>query len=431
MGDYFTKLIALNESNVSKPGLIRVVELLKRLGNPQNELKCVHVAGTNGKGSTCTYIDSVMLAGGYKSALFTSPHIYDIREYIKINNQMISEVEIEEYAKVSFEISEKMVEDGFQHPTFFEIMTAIAFDYFSDNDCDIAIIEAGMGGKGDATNVIYPILSVITHISLDHVDLLGDTVAKITFEKSGIIKTDIPVVVAPNQSPSSKNVIKSKCKKTNSPIIDAEEYKINIYDITLDSTSFVATKEEKAYRFKLRNVGRHQAENALTALCAIEAICEYGFDINYSSIKSGINSAEVNSRIQVYKEDKEKKIIIDVSHNPEGVKELGAAMKELLPNTKKILICAMLSTKDIKAMAREYSEFVDYAYLPKFSHPLAAETEELAKWFEKNSIKCEKSESITSAVKSALEKCRQEEAYLIVSGTFFIVDDVKKAIKNA
>ncbi len=426
MGDYLQKLNALYENDISKPGLIRIVELLKRLGNPQNEIKCVHIAGTNGKGSTCAYIEAAMRYAGYKTAMFTSPHLYDIREYIKIDNQLISEDKIEKYAETSFDVCEKMVADGFEHPTFFEMITAIAFDFFSDSDIDIAVIEAGLGGEGDATNVIYPILSVITHISLDHTDVLGGTVAKIAQEKAGIIKSGIPVIIAPNQKSAVQSVIKSKCKKTNSLLVDAEKYKIQIYEMSLSHISFSAKYESELYRFRLKNIGRHQAENAVTALCALNAISASGYDIDYSAIKKGLNTSSADSRIQVFEKEK---IIIDVSHNIEGVRELGEAVKELLPNRKIVLICSVIKTKDAESMATQYKQFVDFAFLTKAAHPKAFEARELSRVFKSLSIECESYEIIDQAVEAALKKCREVDAYLVVSGSFYMISDVKSALK--
>lgn len=426
MGEYSSKLITLFESNVSKLGLLRVKELLKRLGNPQNELKCVHVAGTNGKGSTCAYIESIMRCAGYKTALFSSPHIYDIREYIKISNEMISEENFEEYAKSAFEVCEQMVSDGFEHPTFFEMMTAIGFDYFNDSDTDIAIIEAGMGGKGDATNVIYPMLSVITPISLDHTDFLGNTISKIAQEKAGIIKADIPTVLSLNQLNVTHKIIKSKCKRSNSELIDASKYNVEVYDISLEHTCFSVKHEKNLYRFKIKNIGRHQAENAVTALCAVNVLSQSGYAIKYTDIKNGINSTFVDSRIQVYKE---KKIIIDVSHNPDGVNELGAVIKELLPDKKIILLCSMLRTRDLKLMAREYRKFVTYTFLTESSHSLSASAEELESLFKSQSIECEHLAEIDEAAKKAEAKCTEEDAFLVVSGSFYMVSNVKKALK--
>jgi dihydrofolate synthase/folylpolyglutamate synthase len=426
MGEYLSKLKDLSESNVSKPGLVRVVELLKRLGNPQNGLKSVHVAGTNGKGSTCTYIESILRHAGYKTGLFSSPHIYDIREYIKTGNEMIPEDKLEEYAKSAFEICEQMVSDGFNHPTFFEIMTGIALDYFSDIGIDIAVIEAGMGGKGDATNVIYPMLSVITRISYDHTAFLGNTIAKIASEKAGIIKNGIPTVLAPNQLPAARKAIKKKCKKAGSELIDAGQYDIHIYDMSLDCTCFFAKRDNEILRFKMKNIGAHQAENVVTALSAAEEIAKEGFDIDYTAIKKGINSTLMDSRIQVFKD---KKIVIDASHNPDSVYELKAALQAIIPEEKKILLCSVLNSKDLDAMAREYKGFISYAVLTESPHPLAEKVQNLHAAFEKHSIECTALEKLDEAVGSAEEKCAEEDAYLIVSGSFYMIADVKKTLK--
>ena len=426
MGEYLSKLKDLYESNVSKPGLVRVVELLKRLGNPQNSLKLIHVAGTNGKGSTCAYIESILRCAGYKTALFSSPHIYDIREYIKTGNEIIPEEKLEEFAETAFEICGQMVTDGFEHPTFFETIMAIALDYFSDGGIDVAVIETGMGGKNDATNVIHPILSVITPISYDHTAFLGNTISKIASEKAGIIKNGIPVVMAPNQPAAALKAIKSRCRKTESELIDSGKYDVLIYDMSFESTCFTVKHDNETYRFRIKNIGTHQAENAVTALCAAKAAAAEGYEIDYTAIKKGIGSVLMDSRIQFFRD---RKIIIDASHNPDSVFELGNVVNNIIPEEKKILLCSILNTKDINSMAHEYRRFVSSAVVTKSSHPFSADVEDLCAAFEDNSVMCTCFEDLAEAVKNTEEKCAEEDAYLIVSGSFYMISDVKKALK--
>ena len=426
MGEYSDKLHKLYESNESKPGLVRTVELLKRLGNPQNSLKCVHVAGTNGKGSTCAYIESVARAAGYKTGLYTSPSIHDIREYIRLDNEIIDEDKFEEYAKSALEICEKMKGDGFEHPTFFEIMTAMAFDFFEDSEADIAVVETGLGGKTDATNVIYPLLSVITRISYDHMRVLGDTIAKIAEQKAGIIKAQIPVVIAPNQPKAAYRAILSACKNMDADLIDAGDYDIEIYDMSPGETAFLAQYGKGMYRFRIKNTGLHQCENAVTALNAAELLAHLGFDkIDYSAIKKGINSAHMEGRLEFYPD---KKILVDVSHNPDGVRELGAALQELMPEEKIVLLCSVLNTKDIDSMAYEYSRFVTYAYATQSQSSMTAAPEDIAAIFEKHAIECEAEGDLAKACKRAAEKSASESAYLVVSGSFYMISAVKKEL---
>ncbi len=425
MSEHYKKLIEIYEENVSKPGLSRVAELLKRLGNPHNGLKCIHVAGTNGKGSTCNYIEASLRCAGYKTALFTSPHIYDIREYIKTDNEIISEEKIDEYAKRALSISKEMLNDGFEHPTFFELIMAIAFDYFSDCEIDIAIIETGMGGAIDATNVIYPILSVITPISLDHIKYLGDTILQIAKNKAGIIKPNIPVVSAVNQHAVAKKVFKKKCKSLASEFFDADSLELSIYDLSLKGTKFMIKDGIEMYRFNLKNVGRHQAENAATAFYALGLINDLGYDVGYSAIKEGINTTLMDSRIQVYEE---KKIIIDASHNPEGVYELGYAISELIGSTKIVLICSVFTTKDIKEMVYEYSKFADYAVITQSNHPLSSKAESLAAEFIAQNIECSHFDNISDAVQKAIDE-KTDDGYIVVSGSFSIISEIKEALE--
>jgi dihydrofolate synthase/folylpolyglutamate synthase len=289
---------------------------------------------------------------------------------------------------------------------------------------DIAVIETGMGGKMDATNVIYPIVSVITPISLDHMDYLGDTISKITQQKAGIIKPDVPVILAFGQHPTAKKIIKKKCKELGSEFIDADNMKLDIYDLSSTSTKFVLEDGIDKYRFNLKNVGRHQAQNAATAFYSLTLINELGFKIDYSALKEGINSTVMDSRVQIF--DKEK-IIIDASHNTEGVYELGYVINELIKGERIVLICSVLKTKDIKEMVFEYSKFTSYAVVTQSSHPLSKDSKSLIEEFLAQNIEGEHFEDIEDAVKKANE-IKGEDGYLVVSGSFYMIADVKKAL---
>ena len=425
---YIEKLKKLYESNVSKPGLLRVQELLKRLGNPQNELKFIHIAGTNGKGSTCAYIDSVMRTAGYKTALFTSPHIYDMREYIRINNELISHKDFDEYIGKSFDLCDDMIKSGIGHPTFFELITASAINYFADMQADIAIIEAGLGGRNDATNIIFPIVSVITRIGLDHEAYLGKSIQKIAKQKAGIIKINIPVILAPRQKTTVKNIIRSKCRKSNSTYINTGKYKTNIYESTLNYQSFTAQAGDDFYRININNAGRYQVDNALSALCVVEKLKKLDYDIKYSDIKNGFNAVKLENRLDY---DSDKNIIIDGSHNPQSVKELRLFVKKHIKDKKIVLICSILKTKDAYTMVKEYKKFVDYAFIIQSSNMLSMNRNALAGIFKKHKIKHQMCENIKTAVEKAKLKCYADDAIMIVSGSLYMIADVKYNITLA
>ncbi len=424
---YIKKLNEIYESNVSKPGLLRIIELLKRLGNPHNELKCVHVAGTNGKGSTCAYIESVLRTAGYKTGLFTSPHIYGFTEYIKINNNLVEEDIFEKYLEKTFTVCDEMVQNGFDHPSFFEIITATSFNYFSEEEVDIAIIEAGMGGTLDATNVILPIISVITSISYDHMEYLGNSLIAIAKHKAGIIKVNTPVVLAPRQKNSVQSVIKKHCRKMNAKLYNTHRHAIDIYHSTLDEQRFALQTDQDFYRIHINTAGRHQADNVTTAICTVQKLQEMNFDISYSDIKSGLSCVILDSRIEHVKE---KNTIIDGSHNAQEVFELKRVILQHLPQKKIVLVCAMSDTKDVLSMVEEYKQFVDFAMVTQSTHALSMKANALAELFKSKKIPHEIYSDVKSALESAKQKAVEENAYLVISGSFYMIAEAKDALEQ-
>ncbi|MCG8337965.1 MAG: bifunctional folylpolyglutamate synthase/dihydrofolate synthase, partial [Proteobacteria bacterium] len=216
------RLFQLYQDGRSIPGLISIKRLLKYLGDPQEGVACIHVAGTNGKGSTCAYIESILREAGLETGFFSSPHLQIYNEYIRLNGLMISDDEMEGYLKRVFEACDSIARQGHELPTFFEVMTACAYLCFADRPVDIAVIETGLGGRLDATNVITPLVSVITQIGLDHTAVLGRSIDNIAREKAGIIKEGVPLVLARQQYSLPQMVIRSICEHSSSQCIDTE-----------------------------------------------------------------------------------------------------------------------------------------------------------------------------------------------------------------
>jgi dihydrofolate synthase/folylpolyglutamate synthase len=325
----------------SRPGLQRIEKLLELMGNPHKKLKFVHVAGTNGKGSTSAFISNILIEAGYKTGLFTSPYIQRFTERIRINNTEISEGEIAElitYAKSKIDI---MQESGLDHPTEFEINTAIAFEYFYRQKCQIAVMEAGMGGREDSTNVIeYPEVSVITTISLDHTDRLGNTISEIARHKAGIIKSGSDAVIYP-QKAEIECIFEQECKNTNAIMHKVDLSTLILKSYSLDGQVF----DYKNYKnLNISLLGDHQLCNAAVAIDTCEILAGKGFNICETDIKCGISRTLWPGRLEII--SREPLVFIDGAHNFEGGQALNSALDRYFADKEKIYITGFLKDKE-------------------------------------------------------------------------------------
>lgn len=291
-------------------GLDSIRELLKRLNNPQNNLKFVHVAGTNGKGSTVAFITSILRAAGYKTGRYTSPSVFSYREKIQVNGSDISKDTFAEITLKMKNVIDEMCLDGLSHPTIFEVETAIAFLYFEQVSCDVVVLETGLGGLLDATNIVEnTLVAVLTSISMDHVEFLGNTLEEIAFHKAGIIKKDA-IVVSMEQSFNAMAVIERKCSEGNNTLLIAR--KSNVKQIcNVDLSVCFQYKDYKKIEIGL--LGNFQMDNAILSIEAAHALIEKGFNINSEAIRLGLKQAVWPGRFTVIR--KEPLVLIDGAHN--------------------------------------------------------------------------------------------------------------------
>lgn len=346
-----------------KLGLERCQSVLKLLENPEKKLKCIHVAGTNGKGSVCAMLSAILTASGYKTGVFTSPHVFEYTERIKIND---IEIEKEVFAKSVNEIVE-LADKNQIHLTEFEIITVVAFKYFADNNVDIAIMETGLGGRLDSTNVIDSNLcSIITNIDFDHTERLGDTIEKIASEKAGIIKSNCPVII------SKDNIGFETIKKV------ADEKKSEIFAVKKAPNFASQNLAQKNLTLK----GSYQQSNLALVIKAVEILNKNGFEVSQDAIDKGLANVKHPCRFEYLKE---KNIIIDGAHNPNGTKALRESLENLFPNQKikfKIkFIFGCLKNKNYAEMIENLfnsEKFIPEIYFYQFDYPNAATYEELA-----------------------------------------------------
>lgn len=328
----------------SKPGLSRVNALLDELGHPELSLRFVHVAGTNGKGSTSAMIDSILRAAGLKTGLFVSPFVENFRERAQVGGDMLSE---EEWAlRISHirETSEAVAASRNIQATEFELLTALALKCFADHACDMAILEVGLGGRFDATNCIPPPeAAVITALSLDHTEYLGSTLADIAFEKCGIIKPGCPVVTCAGQPAEAMEVIVRRCREEGAELRQPDAGSLSDTALRIDGSSF----RYRGRRYSLPLAGAHQVHNAMTAIETALTLRERGFDFQDSHIETGLATTRWGGRLEAVR--RHPLCLIDGAHNPAKIAALCRAIDELLPHTRIITVMGMSGDKDCAA----------------------------------------------------------------------------------
>ncbi len=354
--DIYEAMNYLNSfSKLGKPvnNLLRFARIMRALGNPQEKLRFVHVAGTNGKGSTVRMVAGSLTKAGYRTGEFTSPYIYVYNDRIRINGVNISDMELAEIVTQIKPIIDGMCTECSQ----FEITTAIAFIYFAAKKCDVVVLEAGMGGLLDCTNIIEKsCASVITSISLDHTAILGDTIDKIARQKAGIIKEDCPVVLAPSQKREVHALIYRTAMQFNSLFVSPNTDRLKIEKCDYTGNKFTY----KGFTYLTSMVGRHQIDNALTAIETLGVLKKNDFDkLSYVHIYEGIKSAQVPSRCQIIREDKPF-IMIDGAHNPDGMRALADFIRTV-PKEPKVLVCGMMEDKDWQTAIGYISRYIDKA----------------------------------------------------------------------
>ena len=401
-----------------KPDLGNITELLDFLGNPQNNFKTVHVAGTNGKGTVSHTLASIFQECGYKTGLYTSPHLLDFRERIRINGQMIPEQNVIDFIgnnKTKFEEMQL---------SFFEMATGMAFDYFAKEKVDIAIIEVGLGGRLDSTNVIHPELSVITNISLDHVSMLGNTLAEIAVEKAGIIKPNTPVVIGETQ-PETKDVFIKKAEECKAPIYFADQIidcdKIHIE--SLDYQKFDIWKNNELYieavEFPL--LGYYQKKNLATVICAIE-ILKGKFNIDKKDIVNGLEFVVKNTNLmgrwQIL--SRQPLVIADTGHNVGGIKEIVMQLSDM--SFRKLhFVLGCVNDKDIDGILHLLPHYADY-YFCKADIPRGLDANILAEKALEAGLRGNVYESVQQAYNSALNNAHFEDVVFIGGSNFTVAE---------
>ena len=407
-------------------GLERIQELLKRLGNPERALRVVHVGGTNGKGSTTVMIARILREAGYKVGVFTSPHLHDYRERMTINGQMIPrERVIDEISRVRPHL-EDMVAEGFEHPTEFEVSTALAFLYFKEENVDFALIEVGLGGAIDSTNVVSPLISVITNVAMDHMDYLGSDVVAIARVKAGIIKPQ-SIVVTASDNPDVIQVLREQAKAMGVPLCLVGE------DVRWESNWSGELEQEfdlvglHATYLKLRMhlIGFHQLRNAATAVTVCELLqSEYGATISREATYAGLREVEWPGRLELI--SLKPKVLLDGAHNVDGAQALAQAIP-LYTRDRLILCLGMLADKEREKVVDMLVPLADEIIITRPNSPRAGDWKALGSLAEQHGrpVKC--IEDPKEAVIFALSRVGENDM-LCVTGSIYMLADARLAL---
>ncbi len=438
--DYFYNHLPMFQrigSAAYKNNMDNTIALCKLLGNPEKKIKSIHIAGTNGKGSTSHLLASILQSAGYKVGLYTSPHLKDFRERIKINGEMIDQQYVVDFVE-SYKNDFEQIQ-----PSFFEMTVGLAFNYFVSQQIDIAVIEVGLGGRLDSTNIIMPELSIITNISFDHTALLGNTLGKIAVEKAGIIKPEIPVIIGETQV-EVKNIFLEKAKQYNSTLIFADEiYKaINIHhvnkgklllsmDIIKPTQSHTASfpagvKEEVTTYLNLETelLGYYQQKNIPTVLCAAELLNSKGFTISEKNIREGIKNIVTQTgllgRWQVL--SPQPLVIADTGHNEAGIKEVVCQISQT-PHHHLHFVLGMVNDKDISTILSLLPKNAHY-YFCQANIPRALNAEDLSNQAKIAGLEGEICGSVANGLASARRNAKIEDLVIVGGSTFTVAEVV-------
>ncbi|MFT4061857.1 MAG: folylpolyglutamate synthase/dihydrofolate synthase family protein [Edaphocola sp.] len=413
-----------------KPGLDNIVKLCNLLGNPQNKFPTVHIAGTNGKGSTSHIVAAALQRAGYKTGLYTSPHLVDLRERVRINGAPVTKEFVVEFVNRAIAFLDDI------QPSYFELNVAMAFAAFAEAKVDIAVIETGLGGRLDSTNIISPILSVITNIGLDHTQILGDTLAKIAFEKAGIVKHGVPVVVGESQ-PETEQVFFRKALAENTGIVYADtlwEIVRTQQDMRYQYLKLVDVSGQKMYDAKTDLLGDFQLANIKTGLAACSVLERLGWKTDLAIVIESLASVKSTTGLRGRWEiiPGAPTVILDVAHNPPGLEYLAQNLKNKIgaEGTVKVhIVCGFVSDKDVPSALAYFPKEATY-YFTQAQVPRAMPYTQLAAMANELGYKGGEYAAVEPAFQAAIAAAAADDIVL-VTGSFFIVGEAIRAMERA
>lgn len=412
--------------------LSRMEKLLKLLGNPHKKITTVHIAGTKGKGSTATMLAKMIEANDYNVGLYTSPHVTTLNERISINSQMVTDKEMLKLINRAHSSIEKCIKQD-DSPTFFEIMTALAFLHFSDQDVDVAIIETGLGGRLDSTNVINPKVVGITNISIDHQNLLGNTIDSIAKEKAGVIKKGVPVITVP-QEPAAMRVIKKYASDVSAPLsITGRDFDFSSrFESSREhgphTRICMTTPQSKFEHLRVPLPGEHQALNCGLALAMLDTLKTKGYNIDDNKAALGLSSVSLTGRMEII--NKDPRIIVDTAHNAASIRALIQAIGQHVPYDSMVIIFGCNSDKDVHGMLEQLQYGADKVIFTRSNSPKAVYPQDLAeKYTEICGKMCQTALTLREAVRIASNAISREDL-ICITGSFYLVGQAKDQLQN-
>lgn len=413
--------------DIIKPGLERIKYLADALGNPQNSYRTIHVGGTNGKGSTCHVIYSILRNQGYGVGLYTSPHLNIFNERIVVDGREITDSAISDFINMIKPVLETMEKiPGIGPPSYFEVTTALAFEYFKKKKVDYVVVEVGLGGRFDATNIVEPVVSIITNISVDHTEFLGDEIHEIAFEKAGIIKHGIPVVTS-GENPIALEVIEKKAGEIGSPVVVMHKEMIIRERMAINGQHFSLLAPDFRYNdLFIPMLGEFQVMNASLAICAVEMMKKAGIEIGEGSIRGGLSTTWVPGRVELF--DGKPGILMDCAHNHSGFIALNHILEEkIFHGRKKVLLFSMLNNKDISNSLNSIRGPVDKVIITSLKTKRGASRDVLVQGAAKAGMDFVFIHDAETAFEMS-KKEAGENGMVIVAGSFYLVGEVRKII---
>lgn len=408
--------------------LRRLDELLGRLDNPHLQVKSVHIAGSKGKGSVAAMIASALTISGYTTGLFTSPHLHSFNERIRVDGELISAAELADLvARLKPEVEAVNRKATYGRLTTFELMTALGFSYFKLKGVDFQVIEVGLGGRLDATNVVQPDVSIITSISFDHTEVLGNTLAEIATEKAGIIKPGCVVVTSP-QPDEVDRIIEQACLACRAELVRVGS------DVTWQSLGFDSRQQSlrvagrlASYKLSIPLLGQHQLENAATAVAALEVLAEKGFHISGDSIIKGLAQVNWPGRLQVLSH--RPLLVVDGAHNPDSARKLKQSLQQYFDFDRAILIIGVSSDKDIAGIISELVSLFDKVIVTHSIHPRAMATAPIVAEFSKQGVEVQETDDISTALPLALTLAGDRDLICVTGSLFVVAGAIEQAVK--
>ncbi|MBC8334947.1 MAG: bifunctional folylpolyglutamate synthase/dihydrofolate synthase [Anaerolineales bacterium] len=403
--------------------LDRMRDLMHLLGDPQNDYPIIHIAGSKGKGSTAAFTASALRAADYRVGLYTSPHLQDFTERMQINGVPIPQ---DEFAALVEEIKPSVAQVPFI--TTFELTTALAFLYFSRQKITAAVIEVGLGGRLDATNIVTPLVSVITSLSLEHTAVLGNTLTEIAREKAGIVKEGHPFVSAP-QKPEAASVLDLAAEEYNVPLtLVGRDLMYKVKKKTIDGQMLeVWMRNGPKMKLSIPLLGDHQVENAVTAYAALIAARQEGLVFNAAQLKQGFAETKWPGRFEIWRE--KPPIVLDSAHNPDSFAKLRQTLDEYFPEWPVILIFGVSEDKNVADMLKELASRLEKVLLTKSVHPRAVEVQKLVGFAEQAGVACEAVEPVEEAVARALD-IAGDQALVLSAGSIFLTAAVRAVLSE-